>query len=389
MAVRCFAVGIILASVLLGTAIVAEAADLLLYVGTYTRGTDSEGIYVLRFDDATGAMEKLSVATGVENPSFLALHPSGRLLYCCDEVETYQGQPSGAVSGFAIDADSGALTLLNRQATGGASPCHVCVDKSGRRVLAAAYSGGSVAELPIAMDASAGPAGMLGPPVTLLQHSGSSVDPARQTSPHPHQVVLSPEDRFALVPDLGLDQIVIYRFSPPEKGLRPSDARPAKSAPGAGPRHLAFHPNGRCAYVINELDLTIDQFDYDAAAGVLTNRRTTATMPEGADRAGVSGAEIAVHPDGRTLYASLRGRDEIVVFRLDAATGAPTLVQRISTGGQTPRNFALDPSGKWLLAANQTSGSIVAFQIGDDGQLQPAGETIDVPSPVCLVFLAP
>ncbi|MBX3433033.1 MAG: lactonase family protein [Pirellulales bacterium] len=361
----------------------ACAEETLLYVGTYTRGTASRGIYALRFDAAAGTLAPGPVTTGVENPSFLALDPAGATLYSSDEVNEYEGKPSGAVTAFRIDRDAGTLELVNRQPAGGTSPCHLAVDGGGKNVLVVGYGSGTVGVLPT------GPRGALKPLATLLTHEGSSVDPARQASPHPHQIELSPDGRFAFVPDLGLDRIVQYRFDAAAGTLEPNDPPFAATAPGAGPRHMAFHPDGRRAYSINELDLTIDQFDFDPRRGVLGNRRTVDAMPASADRAGVSGAEIAVHPKGDTLYASLRCRDEIVVFRLEPATGEPTFLERVSTGGKTPRHFTFSPGGQWLLAANQNSGTITVFRIAADGRLQATDEQANVPAPVCLLFAEP
>ena len=361
----------------------ACAEETLLFVGAYTRGTDSRGITTLLFDDETGALAPGPVTTGVENPSFLALDPAGATLYSSDEVTEYEGKPSGAVTAFRIDRDAGTLELVSRQPAGGTSPCHLAVDGGGKNVLVVGYGSGTVGVLPT------GPRGTLKPLATLLTHEGSSVDPARQTSPHPHQIVLSPDERFAFVPDLGLDRIVQYRFDAAAGTLEPNDPPFASTAPGAGPRHMAFHPDGRRAYSINELDLTVDQFDYDPRRGVLSDRRTVDAMPASADRAGVSGAEIAVHPGGETLYASLRGRDEIVVFRLEPATGEPKFLERTSTGGKTPRHFTLSPGGQWLLAANQNSGTITVFRVAADGRLQATDKQANVPAPVCLLFAEP
>ena len=223
--------------------------------------------------------------------------------------------------------------------------------------------------------------------MTRLEHVGSSADLARQTSPHPHQIVLDRSGRFALVPDLGLDQIVQYQFDGETGQLTANNPPAAAVAAGAGPRHLVFDPEGRRAYVISELDLTVSAFDFEANRGILTPLQTVSAAAEGIDRDEVSGAEIAVHPNGKFLYASLRGVNEMVLFRIEPSTGKLQLVERVSTEGKTPRNFALDPSGHWLLAANQNSDSIVVFRIGDDGRLKLTPLRASVPSPVCLEFL--
>ena len=229
--------------------------------------------------------------------------------------------------------------------------------------------------------------------MTRIKHKGSSVDRERQTSPHPHQVVLDPSGHYALIPDLGLDQIVAYRFDSETGQLTPNDSPFIRTAPGAGPRHLAFHPDGHRAFGINELDLTVAVYNYDERRGVLSLRETefAAAAPAGSvksvDRTGVSGAEIAVHPSGNFVYVSLRGADEIVVYQFDEPADKLTFLERIPTGGKTPRNFAIDPSGKWLLTANQNSASITVFRIGDDGRLIATAQHASVPAPACLEFL--
>lgn len=365
----------------LGLAFVGEAmsAYRTLYVGTYTRGTESKGIYVFRFDDETGKLTPVAVAEGIDNPSFLAMHPNGKLLYSSDEVDSFDGEPVGAVSALAIDDETGKLSLVNRQAAGGTSPCHLTVDPSGKHVLVVGYGSGTVAVLPLDDD------GKLQPVSQRIEHRGSSVNKERQSSPHPHQIVLDRSGRFAFVPDLGLDQIVQYRFDQ-EKG-RPTPNEPpfVATKPGAGPRHVAMHPDGKRAFGINELDLTVAAYELDGEGGTLKELSTVAAHAEGVSRDGVSGAEIAVHPNGRCLYASLRGVDEIVVFKIGDG-GELEFVERVPTGGKTPRNFTLDPSGKWLLVGNQNSGTITAFRIGDDGRLTATDNSVEVPAPVCLLF---
>lgn len=351
------------------------AKSVRLYVGTYTRGTDSQGIYAYEFNGATGELKPLSVASKVENPSFLALHPNQKYLYSSDEIDSFNGESQGAISAWAIDDKTGALALLNKQGAGGTSPCHLTVVPSGRQLLAVGYGSGTVAALPIAENGELQPLG------SLVKHRGSSVNIDRQTSPHPHQVVVDQSGSYALVPDLGLDQVLVYRAHDL------SHVGAAHSAPGAGPRHLAIAPNGSQVYCINELDLTIARYEYDSILGKLIPRESTPAIADDVDCTGASGAEIAVHPSGKFLYVSLRGTDEIVACAIDQTTGRLEILQRISTGGKTPRNFALDPSGRWLLAANQNSSSIRVFRIGDDGRLQPNTHSADVPSPVCLQFL--
>ena len=356
-----------------------NAQTLLVYVGTYT-GPKSKGIYLLRMDLASGALTAPEVAAEVANPSFLAVHPSRRFLYAVGEIGNFAGRKSGAVSAFAIDPESGKLKLLNQQPSGGTGPCHLTVDGAGKNVLAANYSSGSVCVLPIGED------GRLAEPSEVVQHKGSGPNPKRQEGPHAHSVNLDPAGRFAFAADLGLDKIMVYRFDPAKGKLAPNDPPAASVAPGAGPRHFAFHPTGRFAYVINEMASTVTAFAYDANAGRLSELQTVSTLPAGFTGSSTT-AEVQVHPSGRFLYGSNRGHDSIAVFGIDARTGKLTAVGHQPTQGKTPRNFGIDPTGTYLLAANQGSGNLVVFRIDPkSGELKPTGVTAEVPSPVCVKF---
>jgi len=349
----------------------------MVYVGTYTRG-ESEGIYILRIDLKTGALTPVGVASGVVNPSFLAIDPKGRFLYAVNEVADYQGQQSGGVSAFAIDADTGRLRPLNQQSSQGTSPCFVAVDRTGRSILVANYGSGSVAALPV------GENGHLGAARATVQHDGSSVNPRRQQGPHAHSINLDAANRFAFAADLGLDKILIYRFDAGEGTLVPNAPASVSVEAGAGPRHFAFHPRGKTAYVINELDGTVTVFSYDSGRGELTTVQTISTLPLGFD-GNNSTAEILVHPSGRFVFGSNRGHDSIVVFAVDPESGQLTYVENQSTQGKTPRGFGIDPSGTFLLAANQDSDNIVVFRIDPTtGALKPTGHSLHVPTPVCV-----
>jgi 6-phosphogluconolactonase len=359
----------------------AASQSLRVYVGTYTRG-QSEGIYLCRLDLATGRLDGLTLAGETVNPSFLALHPTGRFLYAVGEIANFGGERTGAVNAFRIDPQTGLLTLLNQQPSAGTGPCHVIVDRGGQNVLVANYGSGSAACLPIGED------GRLGEPSSSVQHEGSSVDPRRQRGPHAHAIELDPAGRYAFVPDLGLDQVVIYRFAAAGR-LTPNDPPWAAVAPGSGPRHLAFHPGGRFAYVINELASTVTAFRYHADRGALETIETVTTLPEGFEGKNTT-AEIFVHPSGRFVYGSNRGHDSIAVFAVDDATGGLRPVGHESTRGETPRNFAIDPTGRYLLAANQATDDVVVFRIDPaTGALRPTGHSLEVPTPVCLVMRRP
>lgn len=354
--------------------------ETLVYLGTYTTRSTSKGIYVSRLDGASGALAKAELAVETENPNFLAIHPGGSFLYANQTGS--RATDAGYVSAYALNAESGKLTVLNGQSTGGSGPCYLVVDKAGKNVLVANYRGGSVAAFPIGKD------GKLGESTALVQHVGSSVHPQRQTGPYPHSINLDPANHFAIAADLGLDKLLVYRFVAAKGTLTPNDPPSASVKPGAGPRHFAFHPKGHHAYVINELQSTVTAFEYDAGRGVLTEIQTLSTLPS--DFKGQnSTAEVQVHPSGRFLYGSNRGHDSIAVFAIDAGTGKLAHVENQATGGHTPRNFGIDPTGRYLLAANQQSDNVVVFRIdAATGRLRSTGHQTDVPTPVCVKFLS-
>jgi 6-phosphogluconolactonase len=284
------------------------------------------------------------------------------------------------VSAFVIDPATHALRLLNRVSSRGAGPCHITIDKTGKWLFAANYDSGSVAAFPIHED------GSLGEASSFFQHTGSSMNKARQSGPHAHVVTLSPDNRFALVADLGLDRVFTYRVDSAQGGLVPGNPPFVPLAPGSGPRHLAYRPDAKFVYSLNELLSTVTTFRYDASRGSLKELQTLPTLPTNWSGSN-STAEIVVHPSARFLYASNRGDDSIAIFRIDPSRGTLTFVDRTPTQGKTPRNFAIDPSGAFLLAANQDSGNIVTFRIDSGtGRLTPTGDILEVPSPVCILF---
>jgi 6-phosphogluconolactonase len=358
----------------------AAAREFFVYFGTYTGGM-SKGIYVSRFDADSGRLSEAELAAETRNPSFLAAHPSGRFLYAVGELNDFQGKRAGAVSAFALDGKTGRLSLLNQQASGGLGPCHLALDSKGRCVLVANYGSGSVAALPVQPD------GHLGEAASTIQHAGSSVNPQRQAGPHAHHIVTDRRDRHALVCDLGLDQVRVYGLEAKSGRLLPNEPAFGSVAPGAGPRHLAFSPNGKFAYVINEMGSSITVFGYDGRWGALKGLQTVSTLP--ASFTGNSScAEIEVHPTGKFVLGSNRGHDSIAVFAVHERSGELTLVEHASTQGKTPRHFTIDPTGRWLLAENQGSDSVVVFEIdGRTGRLRGTGRSISVESPVCAVFV--
>lgn len=351
------------------------------YIGTYTAGA-SEGIYRYRLDMATGALEPDSAVIDKANPSFLTMDVSGRYLYAVNELTDYGGQSSGAVTAYAVDPATGRLTHLNPQPSEGGAPCYISLDPTGRYALVANYVGGSVTVLPI------GPDGTLGQATDCVQHEGSGPNPARQEAPHADSIQMDPSGNWVLVPDLGLDRIFTYRLDPDRGKLEPGPIPWCSTRPGAGPRHMTFHPTAPYAYVINELDSSMTAFHFDAARGSLAELQTVSTLPD--DYTGPNtGADIHMHPSGRFLYGSNRGHDSIVRYQVDAGTGRLTLVAHESTRGRTPRNFALDPTAQFLLAANQDSGTVVTFRVDQQsGALTFTGHVAAVPSPVCLKVAA-
>ncbi|MBZ5495621.1 MAG: lactonase family protein [Acidobacteriia bacterium] len=351
------------------------------YVGTYTR-QQSRGIYAFRFDPAAGKAATVGLAAEAENPSFLAIHPNRQFLYAVNEISNFQGRRAGSISAYRVGKRPAMLQFINRMSTQGDSPCHVTVDRTGIALFVANYGAGSVASIPIMKD------GSLSDASSLVEHAGSSVNPQRQQGPHAHEVVLSPDGRLGLVPDLGLDKVFVYGFDRARIAFSTPPVFAAKLEPGSGPRHLAFRPDGKYTYVVNELRSTVTVFAYSRKEGSLTELQTASTLPK--DFAGTSTcAEIAVHPNGRFLYASNRGHDSIAVFAINRSNGTVVLQGQVPTQGKTPRHFAIDPTGGWLLAANQGSNNVVVFRIdARTGQLAPTGEFVVVPSPSCIIFVA-
>jgi 6-phosphogluconolactonase len=375
-----------LAAALLALAAVPVSAagkgEFFVYIGTYT-GKGSQGIYGWRLDAGSGKLAPLGLVAETVNPSFLAVHPNRRFLYAVSEISGSGGERGGAVAAFSIDRQSGKLTFLNRVSSKGAGPCYVTVDQTGKTVLVANYGGGSVAALPVKAD------GSLEEASAHIQHTGSSgVNPKRQRAPYAHSINVSPDNRFALAADLGLDQVLVYRLDAAKGTLTPNDPPFVRTDPGGGPRHFAFHPKGRFAYVINELTSSLSAFSWDPARGVLKPLQTVSTLPKDFQGDNTC-AEVQAHPNGRFVYGSNRGHDSIAVFSVDAGKGTLTPVEHVSTQGRTPRNFTIDPTGGWLFAANQASGNVVLFRIDQKtGRLTPAGQTLEVSMPVCVRFVA-
>ena len=363
----------------------------IVFVGTYTTKTESKGIYRYEFDADTGKLTTNGIAAETRDPSWVVAHPSGKYLYAANEA----GKAS-TVSAFAVDAKSGKLTLLNQIPSLGEDPCYLSFDKGGKYLLVANYSSGTIAIFPILAD------GRLGEHTALVEdHGVTGPNKERQEAPHAHWIETTAHNHFVYVADLGLDRVLIYKFDATKGSLTPgepltSKADPDKGAPpdpfsatlnaGAGPRHVAFGPDGKVMYVLGELQSTVTVFANDAQETYRSVQQISTLPKEFAGRN--DAAEIAVHPSGKFLYTSNRGHDSIAIFAIDPAKGTLTIVAHVLTGGKEPRHFAIDPGGKYLLAENQLSNNIVVFRIGAaTGGLTPTGQVVEVPSPVDLVFL--
>jgi 6-phosphogluconolactonase len=352
----------------------AMAQSYHLFVGTYT-GTGSKGIYVYRFNAQTGETEAISSTDSLANPSYITIAPNGKFIYAVNEEDVHD---TGFISSFAFDSGTGKLTYLNRQKSGGAHPCYVAIDQTGKWVIAGNYSGGNLAALRVNED------GSLQPPAQTVQHSGSSANRSRQEKPHVHATVISPDNKFLFTPDLGIDKIMIYQLDPSsDLPLKPASPAFAVSEAGSGPRHFTFHPYKKYAYLIEELSGTVVAYKYKD--GKLSLVQRIATHPE--DYKGTIGsADIHVSPDGKFLYASNRGdENNIAIFAIDQKNGKLQSKGYQSALGKTPRNFMIDPTGNFLLVANQETNNIVIFRRNKEtGLLQPTGKQIELPKPVCL-----
>lgn len=352
----------------------ARAADTLVYFGSHRTGPNI-GFSLAHFDTDTGVLTKPQFLLEARAPAFFTIAPDGQHLYTCNS-----GNPGG-VAAYAIEPHTGALTFLNRELAGGGDTSYISLDRTARYALAANYEGGNVAVFALKPD------GSLGDWTAFVQHTGHSVNPQRQTHAYAHSIVTSPDNRFALVADLGLDRVYVYRFDERDGSLHPNTPAFVSVAPGSGARHVKFHPNGRWVYLINEIASTIIAFNWDAAAGTLSEFQTVSTLP--ADFKGTSAcAELEIHPNGRFLYGSNRGHDSLAVFAIDQATGRLSLVEHVPSGGKTPRNFAFDPTAKWIVCTNHGSDNAVVFRVdAETGRLTPQGAPIAVPYPFCERFL--
>ncbi len=371
----------------------AAASSTLVYVGTYTDwelfgpprrnppGERSQGIYVFRFDNDTGKLTPLGLAAATDNPTYVTFSPSGRFLYATNEVYRFRGEPTGAVSAFSIDAATGKLTFLNQVVARGTGTCYAVADHTGQNLLISNFGSGSVAILPL------NPDGTLRPASAFHQDTGSGPNP-RQATPHSHSFNVSPDNRFAFAAQFGTDQLSVFRLDAATGSLVPGDPPSFALKPGSAPRHFTFHPNGRVAYSLNEIDNTVTVLGYDADHGSFHELQNLSTLPAEFTGRNTS-AEVIVHPSGKFLYTSNRGLNSIAVFAVDES-GRLRLLTNVPSGGRTPRGFSLDPSGRWLVTANQDTHNLAVFAIdAATGIPAPTGRTLEVPTPVCVKFLPP
>jgi 6-phosphogluconolactonase len=350
----------------------------LLLVGTQTSGT-SKGVYSYSFAAATGELKALGLAAEADNPTFLALAPNGRTVVVANELDTFEGKNSGAVSTYALDRTKARLSKISEVASLGGGPCHVAFDHTGRSVFAANYGGGSAASFSVGAD------GQLSPAIAFLQYSGHGPDEQRQKGPHAHRVTVSPDNRFLLVNDLGLDVIHIYRLNAATAELTQNEPAVWRSNPGAGPRALQFHPNGKFAYCVTEMASAVVVLRWDARPGVLETVQEVVMRPSGFQGT-TAGSDIVIDREARFAYATDRFDDIVATFSISPTDGKLTLLDRVSCGGKVPRHLTLDASGRWLLVANQVSDNIaVLARDGRTGQLT-AGKSFPLSKPQCLVF---
>ncbi len=352
----------------------AGAADMYVYFGTHSSGPGI-GFSVAHFDTDTGVLTKPVFDTEAVQPAYFVIHPDGRHLYTCNS-----GTPGG-VSAYVIDPKTAHLTLLNKEPSGGGDASYISLDQTGRFVFVANYDGGNIAAFALKPD------GSIGARTALVQHTGHSVNPLRQTHAYAHSIIIDPTNQFVLAADLGVDRLFVYRFDEKTGALTPNDPPFASVTPGSGARHVKFHPNGRWVYLINEMACTVTAFNWDSARGALTEFQTISTLPS--DFTGVNTcAELLVHPDGKFLYGSNRGMNSIAGFAIDPANGRLTPVQHSSTRGKSPRNFAFDPTGRWIICTNHDSNNAVVFRVDEaTGRLTQAGDPVSVPAPYCERFL--
>ncbi len=358
------------------------------YVGTYTEpikfGTGQifigkgEGIYLTELDLQTGYLKTIGISKDIVNPSYFVINKQNGFLYAVNELKQFEGKASGSVSSFKISRTTGELTFINMQPTGGTDPCHIEVNSQSTEIFVSNFMSGSICILPIRPD------GSIGEPSQFIQHTGSSINPQRQSGPHAHSLIFSPDERYAFVPDLGLDKLMVYKTNSGSSPLAESGIPYFQTKPGAGPRHGVFNPTGKYFYLINELSCTILVLSYDSNRGGLTELQSVSSLPEGVDLTGNSCADIHITPNGEFLYGSNRGHNSLIIYGIDQQTGLLKYIGCQPCGGRIPRNFVLDPSGNFLLCANQDSDDITVFKIDQKTGLLKETSKCRIPTPVCV-----
>lgn len=375
--IRLFPISLLAAAMSLLTPTL-PADEVTVYVSSFAAG-EKGGIEALRLSLDDGKLTRLARTGGVENPFFIAISPDRRFLYSVHAV-AFGGEHDEEVAAYAIDKESGKLTLLNRQSAKGTATCYLEVDATGKTLLLANYSSGSVAAMPIRED------GSLGEAASFIQHEGGSkVDPKRQSGPYAHSIIVSPDNRHAYAADLGLDAILGYSLEPATAEMKPLEKTSTASAPGAGPRHLTFSPDGKNLFAIDELSNTITRYAYAAQDGSLTKRESISTLP--ADFTGSSYcADLKITPDGKFLYGTNRGHDSLAIYGI-GEDGVITLIGFAPSRGKGPQNLLITPDGQWLLCANMPGNSLAVFRIGSDGKLTATGDPLEITMPSCLRLL--
>ncbi len=358
-----------------------RGADHVALLGTYT-DTGSRGIYAVRLNSDTGELSSPALVAELTSPEFLALHPNGQVVFAATQKKDADGKNLAEIEAFAADPSTGALEPINAQTAGRGTFAHLAIDASGHTIVAASYGGGFVASFPVDQD------GHVGACATVIKHSGPlGPTSARQEAPHAHSVSMSPDSRFAYVADLGLDRVFIYRIDDAKGAIAPNDPGFASVAPGAGPRHTKFSPDGKNFYALDELNNTVTCFRYDASSGVIESFQTVSTLPDGFAGKSTS-SEIRVHPNGRFVYTANRGDNSIAIFKRDRESGRLSRIGTVPSGGEVPRNFSLSPDGNWLLCANQTSNNLTVFRVDPEtGRLTRTSASATVSKAVCVLFL--
>ena len=359
---------------------IARAQDSWVFFGTHV-GMAGRGFSVARFDSSTGHLGLPQFLLEADAPGYFILDSTGRHLYATVSENTFGGQPTGAVSAYAVDPATAHLTLLDTVPSGSANPAYVSLDATGRTLFVANYTGATVAAFAI------NPDGSIGDRTAYITYTGHGTDPVRQPQPHPHSIRVDPSNRFVLVPDLGLDEVHIYHFDVSTGTLTPNDPPFAQAPPATGPRHMIFSPSGRFAYLLSEMANTVTLFSWDATHGTLTEAQRVSTLPDGYAEPSTA-AELRLDPSGRFLYASNRGANTLAVFSVNADTGQLTPVEQVLTEGKFPRNFDFDPTGHWLIVANHDSENVSVFAIDSaTGKLTLHQPPVSVPYPFAVRFL--